>query len=116
MKNYSQKGDVLSFTAPSGGVVSGGVYKVGNIVGVAAADAAQNDPFELQVVGVFAGVPKTTSQSWAEGAVLYWDDSGKKFTSTASGNTLAGCAAAAAGSSDTTGTVRLNGIAKGAES
>lgn len=114
MNNYVQDGNVMQFTAPSGGVVAGSVYKIGQLVGVAAETVAQDLPFAFVVTGVVSGVPKATSQSWTEGAVVYWN--GTAFTTTASSNTLAGVAAAAAGSSDTTGTVRLNGIAKAAES
>jgi predicted RecA/RadA family phage recombinase len=111
MKNYSHSGDKMQFTAPSGGVVSGTCYKVGNLLVVAEHDAAEGATFTGLVRGVVTGVPKTTGATWSEGQLLYWDNSGKKFTTSASGNLPAGSAAAAAGSSDAIGDVRLNGVA-----
>lgn len=111
MNNFIQPGEVQTFTAPSGGVVSGTVYKIGQVVCVAAADVAQTLPFEGKIRGVFT-LPKATSQSWTEGALLYWDDSAKKFTTTSGGNRLAGHAVEAADSADTTGTVYLDGATR----
>lgn len=112
MRNFKKSGDVLTLTAPSGGVVSGSFYKIGSLIVVAAVTAAQGESFEAQVTGEFRDAPKTTSQSWSEGTLLYWVAGTSKFSSTASGNTPAAVATEAAGSSDTTGVVRLNGSAQ----
>lgn len=106
MKNYIQPGQVIEFAAPSGGVTSGDVVQIGQIVGVATTTAAQTVRFNLAVTGVYT-VPKATGEAWTEGALVYFD--GTEMTTTASGSLLAGVAVAAAGSSDTTGVVRLNG-------
>jgi predicted RecA/RadA family phage recombinase len=113
LKNFVQPGDVLTLTAPSGGVVSGIVYKIGSLLVVATVTAAQTLPFAGQVVGVIS-YAKPGSQAWAEGAKVYWDNSAKNFTTTSGGNTLAGVAAAAvgAGVDETTGTIRLDGVAR----
>lgn len=116
MKNFVQPGDSMTLTAPGGGVTSGSVYKIGQLLVVATHDADAADAFVGKTTGVFSDMPKATGQSWTEGAALYWDNGAGKFTTTASGNLLAGCAAEAAGSSDTTGTVRLNGTVKANES
>ncbi len=108
MKNYVQPGDVLTFTAPSGGVVSGGGYQIGQLFVVAAADAEEDEEFEGQIVGVF-DLPKTAAQAWTEGALVYW--TGTAVTTTASGNMLIGAAARAELAAATVGRVRLNGIA-----
>ncbi|MCP4200653.1 MAG: DUF2190 family protein [bacterium] len=112
MDNYQQPGDVLELTAPAGGVVSGGIYKIGQMIVVAAFDAAAGVAFSAQLVGVFS-ITKVGSQAWTVGALVYWDDGNTYFTTTASGNQLAGAAVAAVGSGagETTGIVRLNGIA-----
>jgi predicted RecA/RadA family phage recombinase len=110
MQNYKQPGDVVTFTAPVGGVTSGLGYKVGQCFVVATGDAAATEEFEGRVVGVCELV-KATGAAWTEGALLYWDDGASEVTTTASGNLLIGCAAVAAGSGDTVGEVRLNGIA-----
>lgn len=112
MNNFIQPGDVLTLTAPNGGVVAGSAYQIGNLLVVAASDADAGDPFEGKATGVF-DLPKTTSETWTEGELLYWDNSTKKLTESDGDevNLLVGCAAVAAGSSDTTGRCRLNGIA-----
>lgn len=113
MNNFVQKGDTMNFTAPGGGVVSGGVYKIGQLLVVACHDADATDTFQGQVTGVFS-VTKVGSQAWTEGAVVYWDNGNTRFTTTASGNLQAGCAveAVGAGAGETTGIVRLNGVAR----
>lgn len=104
MKNKVQSGKVLTLTAPTGGVVSGTAYKVGGMVVVACVSAAEGESFAAEVEGVYT-LPKTTSEAWTEGAKLYWDNTAKSFTTTSTSNTLAGFAAAAAASADTTGNV-----------
>lgn len=112
MINFKQPGDSVTRTAPSGGVVSGTFYKIGQLLMCAAADVAETLPFVGKTLGCFKAVPKTTSEAWTEGALLYWNNSTKKFTTTSSGNLLVGSADVAAGASDTTGDVRLDGIAR----
>ncbi|WP_426751579.1 DUF2190 family protein [Myxococcus sp. Y35] len=108
MRNYIQSGDVLEFTAPSGGVVSGGLYVIGALPVVAAADADAGALFQGQRVGVFT-LPKATGQEWSEGAALYWDDTAKNCTTTSTSNTRIGYAAAAVASGATSGAVLLSG-------
>jgi predicted RecA/RadA family phage recombinase len=117
MDNFTQPGEVLTFTAPAGDVVSGGVYQIGGLLVVAAADAAEGDEFEGQTRGVFS-VTKTGSQAWTEGARVYWDAVAEEFTTTAPGNHLAGVAVEAVGSGpgETTGKVYLDGVARADES
>ena len=52
-KNYVQDGDVLTLTAPAGGVVSGSPYTIGSIACVALVTAAEGLPFTAKVTGVF---------------------------------------------------------------
>ena len=111
MKNYIQEGKTLELTAPTGGVVSGNAYLIGALLVVAVADAAETEKFNGTAQGVFE-LAKATGQAWTEGAKLYWDNTNSRFTTTASGNTLAGVAVAAAASGDAIGTVRLDGVAR----
>lgn len=110
MKNWLQPGDTLDVAAPSGGVVSGTPYLIGALFGVASVTAAEGETFALARTGVFQNLPKAThatDQAWAVGDLLYWDDSAKKLTRTASGNTLVGIATAAAASTAAVGTAVL---------
>lgn len=106
MKNYVQKGDILSLTAPSGGVVSGSAYLIGAMIVVAKHSAAQDQKFEAATEGVFS-LPKAAGQAPAEGAKLYWDNTAKNLTTSPSGNTFAGYAVAAALTGDALVLVRL---------
>lgn len=105
MKNYIQDGDVVTLTAPYN-VNSGAGLLVGSIFGVAANTALSGAPVEAAVEGVFDLV-KTSGQAWAQGVRVYWDDSTKAVTTTASTNKLIGVALAAALSGDVIGRVRL---------
>lgn len=108
MNNYKQPGDVLTLTAPTGGVVAGGVYQIGQLVVVSMGDAAQTLPFEGKRTGVFSGLPKDNGVAWVEGDPLYWDDAAGDFTPTSAiGLVLAGMAVAARLLADTTGDVLL---------
>jgi len=111
MNNFVQPGEVQSFTAPNGGVLTGLAYKIGQALVVAVASVAQDLPFDGRIRGVFT-LPKATGQTWSEGALLYWDNSGKKFTTSAGGNRLSGWAQAEAATGDTTGSVYLDGAAR----
>lgn len=113
MINFVQSGEHVTLTAPSGGVVSGTVYKIGSLLVVATVDATQGDLFVGLVTGVIS-YTKPGSQAWTEGVKVYWDNSAHKFTTTSGGNTLAGVAAEAVGSGagETTGKVRLDGVAR----
>jgi predicted RecA/RadA family phage recombinase len=107
MKNYVQKGETLSLTAPYA-VASGAGFKVGSIFAVASGPADSGAAVEGATVGVFDLV-KVSAQAWTVGAAIYWDDTAKLCDTTASGNTKIGVAVAAADNPSATGRVRLNG-------
>jgi predicted RecA/RadA family phage recombinase len=111
MKTYAQDAETVEFTAPSGGVVSGSGYLIGSLFVVATHSAAQGALFRGRVVGIVE-LPKTSAQAWTEGAKIYWDTSPAEATTTSSGNTLIGVAAAAAANPSATGKVRLDGVAR----
>jgi predicted RecA/RadA family phage recombinase len=112
MNNFLKPGHTLTFTAPSGGVVSGAPVLIGKLLVVPTNTVAQTLPFEGMVDGVFS-VSKADNQAWTEGQNVYWDDSAKVFTTVSAGNTRAGTAAAAVAVTAglIIGTVRLNAIA-----
>lgn len=91
MKNFLQEGDVLPFTAPVGGVVSGGGYLIGSVFVVAVRDAAAGAEFGGFTEGAFS-LPKVAAQAQAEGAALYWDNTAKNVTTVSAGNTKIGFA------------------------
>lgn len=120
MQNFEKEGEIQTFTAPAGGVTSGTPVQIGQALVVPAVTitAAQvtADPtiqFEGKIRGVFT-VTKAASQAWTEGALVYWDDTNGEFTTTATGNHLAGWAteAAESGAALTTGHVYLDGVAR----
>lgn len=112
MKNFIQHGNVIDCIAPSGGVVSGAAYKIGDLFGVAAHAASESAEFAMHVAGVFS-LPKAGTITPGPGVKLYWDNAARNITTTSSGNTLVGVHAgkAAAGAADATLPVRLGIVA-----
>jgi predicted RecA/RadA family phage recombinase len=111
MRNFIQPGKVLDLTAPSGGVVSGNAYKIGQLLVVATVTAAEGETFAAQTEGVVE-LPKTSAQAWTPGALIYWDPSpGEATTAATAGNHLIGTAVAAAANPSATGRVKLLGHA-----
>lgn len=105
MKNYVQAGSQVSVPAPYD-VVSGQGVLVGSLFGVAVHAAATAAPVELALEGVY-DLAKATGAAWTVGARIYWDDTNKVCTTTASTNKLVGVALAVAASDATLGRVRL---------
>ena len=90
MRNFVQKGENLTIPAPAA-IASGDVVIVGEIVGIAAGDAAEDEPCDVVTVGVFS-LDKVAADAFAVGDAVYWDSANKLATSTASGNTKIGVA------------------------
>jgi predicted RecA/RadA family phage recombinase len=108
MKTFIQPGHVLTLAAPSD-VASGDGLLVGALFGIATHDALAGAEVETQLTGVVE-IAKAASQAWTAGAKVYWDNTAKRATTVASGNTLIGVAvlAVGAGAEETIGRVRLN--------
>src|SRR5215469_2905848 len=93
--NFVQPGDHLTLTAPST-VISGQALQVGDVLfGVVQADADSGAPMVIATCGVWE-IEKTSAQAYDVGDLLYWDNSGKKLTSTASTNLAVAIAVQAA--------------------
>ena len=106
--NYLMSGDVLDYTNTTGAALaSGAMVLIGTRVGVALANIANGATGSVRVRGVFT-IAKLSTDTPAQGAALYWDNTNKRLTTTASGNTLAGYAAKAAGSGATTVEISIN--------
>jgi predicted RecA/RadA family phage recombinase len=108
MQNYVHRGETLTVTAPYA-VTSGGGVKIGNIFGIAVNTQSQGDSMEAQVAGVF-DLAKDTS-TFAQGDLVYWDDTAKVATSAVGANLLIGNAEKAQLTGDATVRVKLFGVA-----
>jgi len=107
MQNFVQPGNVVPLAAPYD-VASGDGLLVGSIFGVATNAASNGTIVETKLVGVY-DLKKKTTDLIAAGAVVYWDNTAKQCTVTATSNTLIGAATEASGSGATAVRVRLNG-------
>lgn len=110
MKNAIQS-DLQATVAAPYDLTGGQMAKVGSILGVATYDALTGADVVVERRGTF-DLAKATGEAWTVGLKLYWDDTAKKVTSTASGNTLIGAAGASAQTADTTGLVILDGAVR----
>ncbi len=106
-KNYIQPGEVLDYVVAGTSITSGSGVLIGTKLGVALKDGAVGDTIAAAVKGVYS-LPKLSTDAPAQGAALYWDNTNKRLTTTASGNTLAGYAAAAAANGAATVNIALN--------
>jgi predicted RecA/RadA family phage recombinase len=110
MNNFIKPGNICTFTAPAGGVLSGNGYVIGSLFVVSSNNAAAGAQFEGWAEGVFS-LPKAAT-AWTEGQLLYWDTANNNVVTAPSatarriGNAegIGGAAAA-----DPTGRVRLAG-------
>lgn len=107
MKNFVQRGEIITLTAPYD-VAAGAGLLVGAIFGVATSSALSGATVEAAACGVFE-LAKTSAQAWTVGTKVYWDDAAKLCTTVNTSNTLIGVAVAAAANPSATGLVRLNG-------
>lgn len=104
---FVQPGRVLDYANGSTARASGAGVVIGGVFGVCLGAIAANATGSVQICGVFE-LPKLSTDTPAQGALLYWDNTNSRLTTTASGNTLAGVAATAAGSGETTVNLLLN--------
>lgn len=88
MKNYVQMGDTVTLVAPYARVAGEGAL-VGTVFGIAVNDVANGAEGEFVTRGVF-DVTTLGTDTPAQGAAAYWDNTNKRLTTTASGNTLVG--------------------------
>lgn len=103
---FVQPGEVIDYTAGAN-IASGQVVLMGARIGVALKAIANGETGPVQVTGVF-NIAKLSTDNMAQGALLYWDNTNSRLTTTASGNTLAGFAAAAAGATTTSVNIKIN--------
>lgn len=110
MKTYIQAGDCVTVPAPAGGTISGELYKVGAIIGVAATTEAVGAPVVLKTTGVF-DLTKISAQAWGIGDLLFMNTTSRALTNvSATGLVLVGLATEVEANPSATGACRLNGV------
>jgi len=109
MKNYIQPGNIITVTAPAGGITSGAGLLVGNLFGIATADAAAGADLEMVTVGVF-DLPKEETAVFAAGDPVSWNATNAEVVAPVSGMIPIGIAITPAANGETTARVRLDGI------
>ncbi len=113
MKTFIQNGDVITVTAPAGGIASGTGVLVGSLFGVAAFTAAEGEAVEIATTGVYE-LPKDPTAVIAVGDGVAWDDAAKQIKLPAVGLYLVDIATEAVGSGSVMVKVRLEGVATAA--
>lgn len=105
-------GNYIPVPAPYA-VSSGDGVLIGALFGVAQSDAAAGATVVIKTTGS-AWLKKAGSQAWNVGDRIYWDNTNKRCTTSATGNTLIGAAIAAVGNgaTETLGHVRLDGATR----
>jgi predicted RecA/RadA family phage recombinase len=108
--NYVQPGDTITIPAPAA-TASGSVVVVGDIIGVAAGDAASGALLDIETKGVWS-LPKVAADVVTVGAAIYYDAGESLVTidDAEGANAKIGVAIAAAGNGAATVTVRLSGF------
>lgn len=106
MKNLIQDGTTITH-APTVDVVSGTPVLIGAMIAVALANVPANTPGTFIPEGVFE-LAKAQADDIGQGDQLYWDDAAKVITTTATDNTPAGKAWAAAGNGALYVEVKIN--------
>ena len=107
MQNYVQPGNVVTITAPAGGVTSGvGVLIGTNLFGVATVTAAVGVQAEVLIEGVVE-LAKTSALAISIGDAVWWDNTNKVVFKTGTGNKAVGYAVTAAANPSPTVRVKL---------
>jgi predicted RecA/RadA family phage recombinase len=106
---YKAPGQIIELTAPEA-ISADEVVKVGQIIGMSVAAAANGEKVQVAVEGIFE-FPCASAADIAVGDLLYWDAADDELNKTASGNTLVGYAVSAAGNGVTAVDVKLTGQA-----
>jgi predicted RecA/RadA family phage recombinase len=107
MKNFIGVGNRVTLVAAAI-TASGQAVLLGSLFGIAETAAAIGDPLVLMLNGIY-DLPKTASQAWTVGQLIYWDVATSRVTNVVATNKLVGVAvlAVGAGAGETTGRVRL---------
>ena len=107
MKTFVQPGLSVPLPMPYDRTSGQGVL-VGALFGVAAVDTLSGITAEVATAGVF-DITKEAPLVIAVGARVFWDNTNRRVTTTATANTAIGHAVVAAASADITVRMRLSG-------
>lgn len=99
---FVQDGEFIDYTPSGAAVAAGKLVLVTDRVFFCPRALADGELGSLMTRGLVR-YEKTTAEAWTLGQKLYWNDTTKKLTTTASTNKVAGYAAAAALAADTEG-------------
>lgn len=107
-KNIIYPGNLSLPLAAPYAVSSGGCALIGSVVALAVADFASGAIGTFMLNGTYTVSKNTgTGTGGAQGTRAYWDDTAKKFTAVATGNTRAGIFSQTCANGDTTCQVTL---------
>lgn len=107
--NFVQEGRTLDLLAPYDRTTGQG-FQVGSIFAVALGTALSGAAIRGKVDGIWT-LAKLSTDEWAVGDKVYWDNSNKRCDTDSTVGMLIGVAYAAAANPSSTGQVRLNGVA-----
>ena len=108
MKNYIQLGATIPLVAPYA-VASGDGVLVGAIFGVVTNAAASGDIVETKRHGGYT-LPCLSTDTVTQGVKLYWDNTNRRLTTTATNNTLVGAALSAKAAGVSSVVALLDGV------
>ena len=105
MNTYVQPGKTLDYTHTAV-VASGVAVLIGTILVIPGTNAGIGVPFPGTIDGVF-NIVCATGTAWTMNTPVYWDDTNKRVTITATGNTKIGMVAAPKVAAAAVGAVKL---------
>jgi predicted RecA/RadA family phage recombinase len=112
-QTYIQPGETLDYTVPAGGVTSGDVVVLTDLIGIALVTGVENDVVSVGVTGVYE--MDKAANTVTIGQKLYYDEDNEQLTTSSEGGSpwgdlvLAGYAAEAAASGVATVKCKLVG-------
>lgn len=112
--NFTQRGDVVTVTAPAGGLSSGDPVQIGEgLFGIATHDAAAGAECEIARFGVFT-IPSDNALTFAVGDRVYWDATNGEVDKTAASQLRVGVSMTAAATPTSIDVLLIPSIADGA--
>lgn len=110
MKNGHSRGEIITFTAPTGGVTSGVPVVIGALFVIPAISAKEGENFEGAITAAW-NLPKVPANVTTVGQAAYWNATEGQATTTVASNRLIGAFIEATANGDAVAAVVLNGIA-----